>query len=266
MPEFRKWALDILAEQNDAEIDERTKVYETQQKAHNDLQKQLDNLTQMRLRDMIDDQEYLHEKTRLKNEIARIKSQMKETEVRAESWIELTEKVFDFALYAHKAFIFGDAETKKEILNAIGLNQILINNIFRFDAVDWIVPIRERYSALEDQIKAFEPAKYGTEQWEKAAFAAFSPEVRGLEDLSGLKYQLSNNVVISYGHLMQVFLNFIIIALSIFLMFKVISSLRKRLAKKEEANPEVKPEPTDDQKLLIEIRDLLKANLHSHKD
>lgn len=184
MPEFRKWALDILAEQNDAEIDERTKVYETQQKAHNDLQKQLDNLTQMRLRDMIDDQEYLHEKTRLKNEIARIKSQMKETEVRAESWIELTEKVFNFALYAHKAFIFGDAETKKEILNAIGLNQTLINNIFRFDAVDWIVPIRERYSALEDQIKAFEPAKYGTEQWEKAAFAAFSPEVRGRPDLN----------------------------------------------------------------------------------
>lgn len=96
------------------------------------------------------------------------------------------------------------------------------------------------------------------------AMPVLSIATGGLEDLSGLKYQLSNNVVISYGHLMQVFLNFIIIALSIFLMFKAISGLRKRLAKKEEANPEVKPEPTEDQKLLIEIRDLLKANLHSH--
>ena len=86
----------------------------------------------------------------------------------------------------------------------------------------------------------------------------------GLEDLSGLKYQLSNNVVVSYGHLMQVFLNFIIIALSIFLMFKVVSGLRKRLAKKEETHPEVKPEPTEDQKLLMEIRDTLKQHLDAH--
>jgi large conductance mechanosensitive channel len=85
-----------------------------------------------------------------------------------------------------------------------------------------------------------------------------------IQDLSGIKYQLNENVVISYGHLLQVFINFIIIALAIFLMFKVVSGLRKRLAKKEEVHPETKPEPTEDQKLLMEIRDALKQHLDSH--
>ncbi|MBP9757682.1 MAG: large conductance mechanosensitive channel protein MscL [Candidatus Pacebacteria bacterium] len=97
------------------------------------------------------------------------------------------------------------------------------------------------------------------------AMPVLSLATGGLQDLSGLKYQLSENVVISYGHLMQVFLNFIIIALAIFFMFKVISGLRKRLAKKEEAHPEVKPDPTPDQKLLTEIRDALKQHLDSHQ-
>lgn len=184
MPEFKEWALSVLAEYGDTEIDERTKIYEAQQKILNDTQKQLDNLTQMRLRDMVDDDEYSREKGRLKGEMARIKTKLKDTEVRAESWIELTEKAFEFALYAHKAFLFGTPEVKKEILNAIGLNQTLIDNIFRFDAIDWVEPIQERYPSLEAKIKAFEPEKYGTEQWEKAAFAAFGPEVRERRDLN----------------------------------------------------------------------------------
>lgn len=81
-----------------------------------------------------------------------------------------------------------------------------------------------------------------------------------LEDLSSFKYTLGEQVVISYGHFLQVLLNFLVIALSIFLMFKLISTMRKRLARKEEEHPETK-EPTDDQKLLTEIRDLLKASV-----
>lgn len=85
-----------------------------------------------------------------------------------------------------------------------------------------------------------------------------------VEDLSDLKYHLTDRVLIGYGHVLQVFINFIVIALAIFLMFKLITTLRKRLARSEEAHPETKPEPTDDQKLLMEIRDALKAHLNQH--
>ncbi len=96
------------------------------------------------------------------------------------------------------------------------------------------------------------------------AMPVLSIATGSIEDLSGLKYQIGDKVVISYGHMLQVFINFLVIALAIFAMFKIISTLRKRLARKEEANPDVKPEPTEDQKLLMEIRDALKQHLDSH--
>ena len=57
--------------------------------------------------------------------------------------------------------------------------------------------------------------------------------------------------VIAYGNLLQNVVNFLIIALCLFLVVKGINSFKK----KEEAKPAAKP---DDVKLLEEIRDLLK--------
>ena len=63
--------------------------------------------------------------------------------------------------------------------------------------------------------------------------------------------------VFAYGQFIQNILDFIIIALCIFLMVKGINKLKK---KKEEAPaPEAAPEPSAEEKLLTEIRDLLKT-------
>ena len=84
-----------------------------------------------------------------------------ETEKRADNWLKLTEQTFDFACYAHKAFLFGDAQTKREILSTIvGLNCTMKNHILNITAVEWLVPIKEKYPAIEARIKAFEPQKY----------------------------------------------------------------------------------------------------------
>jgi len=61
---------------------------------------------------------------------------------------------------------------------------------------------------------------------------------------------------IAYGNFIQVCINFIIIAFCVFLMVKGITKLS---AKKEEpAAPAPEPEPSAEEKLLTEIRDLLK--------
>ncbi|MCB9185921.1 MAG: large-conductance mechanosensitive channel protein MscL [Flavobacteriales bacterium] len=62
-------------------------------------------------------------------------------------------------------------------------------------------------------------------------------------------------VSINYGNFIQVTFDFIIIAFAIFMMVKAMNSAKK----KEEAAPAPPPPgPTEDQKLLMEIRDLLK--------
>jgi DNA invertase Pin-like site-specific DNA recombinase len=68
MAEFKDWALEVIRDLNTDEIVERTKIYENQQKVVNDLQKQIDNLTQLRLKELVEDDEYTKERTRLKNE------------------------------------------------------------------------------------------------------------------------------------------------------------------------------------------------------
>lgn len=61
-------------------------------------------------------------------------------------------------------------------------------------------------------------------------------------------------VTMNFGNFLQVVFDFIIVAFAIFLMIKAMNHFRK----KQEAAPAAPPEPTTDQKLLTEIRDLLK--------
>ncbi len=78
---------------NDREIDDRTKIYESQHKALTEAQDNLDSLTKMRYKELIDDEEFEKEKTELVNKINQLKDQLRETETRAERWIELTERL-----------------------------------------------------------------------------------------------------------------------------------------------------------------------------
>ena len=185
LPEFKDWALKIIAEMNGEEIDERTKIYEAQQKTINETQKQLDNLTQMRLKEMVDDDEYLREKTRLKNELTKLRLKMKDTEQRADDWLKLTEQTFEFACYAHKAFLFGDAQMKREILATVShLNPTLKDHLLNIHGVEWLVPIKEQYPALKAKYDAFEPALMQTEQGRNEVFTALRPNLRGRPDLN----------------------------------------------------------------------------------
>jgi large conductance mechanosensitive channel len=61
-------------------------------------------------------------------------------------------------------------------------------------------------------------------------------------------------VSINYGAFIQTAVDFVIVAFAIFLVIKGMNSMKK---KKEEA-PAAPPEPSKEEKLLTEIRDLLK--------
>ena len=64
-------------------------------------------------------------------------------------------------------------------------------------------------------------------------------------------------VAINYGMFIQNIVDFMIIALSIFIALRVTMKFMKK-EKEEEAAPAPAPEPTTEEKLLTEIRDLLK--------
>ncbi len=103
----------------------------------------------------------------------------------------------------------------------------------------------------------------------------------GAQSLSDLRVVLKPDMVngagevipgtfLNYGTFIQTILDFIIIALCVFIVIRIFTksaekakALREKLAKKEAeeaaaAEPEKEPEPSNEEKLLTEIRDLLK--------
>jgi len=65
-------------------------------------------------------------------------------------------------------------------------------------------------------------------------------------------------ITIGFGNLVATVIDFLLIALVIFLLLKAINTARKKLEHKKEEAPAEPPKPTKDQELLTEIRDLLK--------
>jgi large conductance mechanosensitive channel len=62
-------------------------------------------------------------------------------------------------------------------------------------------------------------------------------------------------VTINYGVFLQTVFDFLIIAIVIFMMIKLLN----RFKKKEEAKPAAPPAPSKEEVLLAEIRDILKS-------
>ncbi len=76
-------------------------------------------------------------------------------------------------------------------------------------------------------------------------------------DFSNLAVQLGADNSLNYGNFIQSIINFLIIALAIFGMIKVMNTATAKLSKKQEEEEAAPAGPTQEE-LLAEIRDLLK--------
>lgn len=159
LPEFRDWAVEILNSWNDKEIDLRSEKHLAISKNIIQTQSQLDNLTKMRYRDLISDEEYVRERNVLQSRITQLKQLLRQTENRAENWLELTEKVFDFACHARTRFTEGDIQTKKEIFAALGTSFILKDNVLAIEFNKYFEPVLMGYKKLEKDYLKSEPHK-----------------------------------------------------------------------------------------------------------
>ncbi len=69
---------------------------------------------------------------------------------------------------------------------------------------------------------------------------------------------VQESITIGFGTLLGTVIDFILVALVVFAIVKAANMARARLEKQKEAKEEAAPEPSNEEKLLAEIRDLLK--------
>ena len=77
-------------------------------------------------------------------------------------------------------------------------------------------------------------------------------ERAGMKDIQDLTWGAG----VKYGNFLSNIISFLIVAFALFLIVKLINSIRR----KEEESPSAPPAPTNEEKLLMEIRDAIKAN------
>ena len=81
-------------------------------------------------------------------------------------------------------------------------------------------------------------------------------------DYTGLTMEEIQSLSLNYGAFITAIINFLIMAVILFIMLKAINALKNGVGKlkkgKKEEEPEPAPEPSDEVKLLTEIKDLLK--------
>ena len=138
----------------------------------------------MRTRDLLDDDEYLEQKHKLKSELIRTDDSLRNTEQRSDDWLELTEKAFDFATYARVRFANGSLADKRDVLRTLGKNLTLKDGHLDITPNEWLVPIAKGYPGLEASYRKVRTNKKASSKELKEALVPIFDTWRASRDLN----------------------------------------------------------------------------------
>jgi DNA invertase Pin-like site-specific DNA recombinase len=129
---FFRWITERLdrKQASDAKIQESQR--ESLKKASESAARQLENLTKLRLRDLVNDEEYTRERQELERERLKISQRLQSSE-KDGSWFEPAEKLISFNKDAVSRFTAGTNEQKRLILAVAGSNFVLKDRKLNID-------------------------------------------------------------------------------------------------------------------------------------
>jgi site-specific DNA recombinase len=154
-------AIEYLESEAKEEIGNAVHINGSQEKALRDCEKRLENLNQMRLKDLIDDQEYLRDKRRLLDEKGKLEDKLHHPDDQGITALELTEKTFLFAHLARDRFQDSSLDGKRIMLDMIGSNFLLMDKKLIIHAEKPFVIIQEGLVGLPGNLEPLEPDNNG---------------------------------------------------------------------------------------------------------
>ena len=124
-------------------------MYDKNVKQRTDLQVQRDNLIDYLHRELIDEEEFKYQRQRLQTEIDKADHLLRNSERRAEDWMELNERAFNFVAYGRTRFNEGSVRTKRDVLKTLGKGLVLQDNKLHIEPNEWLIPIYEKYPEIQ---------------------------------------------------------------------------------------------------------------------
>ncbi len=186
--DFLNLALKYLSKIHEDKIKDENTIKKSIETAREGIEKQLDNLTGIRLKGLIDDQEYIQQKNKLLTEKTQLEEKLGNTGYRQDNWKELSEKSFNFAHHAPYWFDNGSLIDKKTILHTIGSNCILKDRKLSISLKNpWLI-IKEGLEKVEQEKNRLEPLQSIENKGENSCHSLINPYWLPGED-SNLKKQ-----------------------------------------------------------------------------
>lgn len=167
-PEFLQWGVDMLHDEQGRKSADIASISAIQQKSLETAENELDTLTRMRYRELIDDGGFIKERDILRDKIVRLKAELNSLRDNSGKWIELTERALIFAAHAHDQFQNGGMNAQKEICYSLGSNYVLNDKKLLFEASVWLIPIEKAYPELLAEYRRLELQKNLTAELWKA--------------------------------------------------------------------------------------------------
>ena len=209
---FKNWATTFLNELHAKETAFKSQVIQTQQKAHQECLRRIENLITLKTApnnadgSLLSNEEYATQRTTLLREKAALEAMLRDADPLFQTCLRRSETPFDFACAASSRFAQGDCETKKDILAALGSNLILKDKILSIQAPKPFLILDNVLNGGEQGDKPFEPEISGLPQGQKKPNASSVPLRRALrEENRTRKDKAEQAATLIYAHFRKEF-------------------------------------------------------------
>ncbi len=112
--------------------------------------------------------------------------------------MELTERLFDFALYAHETFLNGDLQAKRAVLAALGSDYVLKGQNLTISYHNYFDSVIKRYPAIEAEYKRLELDETLTDKTKNSRFRGCKIILAGAVGVEPTQLVLETNVLPLY--------------------------------------------------------------------
>jgi hypothetical protein len=147
----------LVKDENHKEADSRDDILKNQQQEYQECLKKIDNLIDMRAGNEITEQQFKDKKSKLIQEKIKLQELLKDTDKRVDDWLDQAEEALIFAKNAKLAFENGTLQRKREILNTLGLNLLLIDLKLRINLENCLLPMKKVSLGSGNKKSGFEP-------------------------------------------------------------------------------------------------------------
>jgi len=141
---IQKWAIERLMAMRTEETRDRDAQTKALQKKADDIERAKSTLTDLRLRQLIGDTEFLSKRNELEANLDRLNEELAKRDAEPDYWFEPSRAVISFSTNAIIWFREGNDEDRRLILGAVGSNLSLMGKILNVQAKEPFIKVPQK--------------------------------------------------------------------------------------------------------------------------